>query len=323
MRQIKINFVYHSPLALGSGYMGSEGFKRALESNDLLHYAYNQTEGVFLDETKFLEAPIFYVRGFLNARMPLVARGGNQFKACWQSESFYTRHGEKDTSTDLCLENQEHFNMLFVCSETDLDMYDIPTYWLPSWADTTVMGERGPSCLKGLGFIGGRQGREDFLDQDVKGIFNCVRTKMFKDSTETAKAYAKLISKFEMLLAPPGRCFNGMCGRAFEIMACNRLCFQWLNEDTMFKHMKFFTDGEDIVYFKTYDELVDKYNYYLKNPVERNKVAKNGYLKIKNFHNQDTRVKYVVDCMEREHKKWLEDQDLIPEEIHKIYEEIS
>lgn len=315
----KINLVYHTPMQLGSGYFGSEGLKRALENNGLLDYGYNQNGGDFLDEERLKSSPIFFVRGFLYGRMPIVARAGNQFKACWQSESYYTRHGDKDSSTQAAEDNQNHFNMMFTCADTDLDMYKIPTYFLPSWIDTTVIRECGRPEIHGLGFIGGREGREDFLDQDKTGIINIKRTKLSGNATNTVDALAQLISKFEMLVSPPGRCFNGMCGRAWEIMGCNRLCFQWLNEETMFRSSKFFKDGEDIVYFKTFDELVEKYKYYLAHSSESRRIAANGCHKVRTYHNENVRVKYIIDCMTIEHNKWLEDQKKIPSWMNEIY----
>lgn len=320
---MKINLVYHNPQQLGSGYFGSSGLRTALENNGLLNYAFDQTGRDFLDVDKLRSAPIFYVRGFLYGRMPLVARGGNQFKACWQSESYYTRHGVKDTSTGAAEENQNHFNMMFTCADTDLGIYSIPTYHLPSWVNTDIFFDRGMSAdMSGLGFVGGSAGREDFLGQDKEGIINIQRTKLYLDSRLSTVALAELISRFEMLVSPPGRCFNGMCGRAWEIMACNRLCFQWLNEDTMFISAKFFKDGEDIIYFKTWDELVEKYRYYLSHPDERKKIAQSGYDKVMAFHNENVRARYIVECMETEVEKWKLDQENIPSYLNEIYAQI-
>lgn len=322
MQLDKINFVYHQPFQFGSGYFGSEGLKRALAANQRLNYAYNQTGLDVLDINKLQSAPIFYVRGFLHGRMGLVARGGNQFKACWQSESFYTRHGEMDVSTPLTVENQKHFNMMFTCADTDLEMYEIPTYHLPSWIDTDVMYEIGQPKLEGLGFVGGRQGREDFLGQDKTGIIKQVHTDKIKDPVKMTLALSELISKFSILVSPPGRCFNGMCGRTWEIMACNRLCLAYFNPDTMQISSKFFADGEDLVYWQTFDELLEKYKYYLAHKEDAQRIARNGCFKVRQFHNQDVRVKYILDCMSTEHEKWLKDQALIPDAINEIYAQL-
>jgi len=316
---VKINFVYHTPKSIRSGYFGSVGLYNALKSNDLLHYGFDTTAD-FLDVEKLQECPVFYVRGFLKGRMPYVARAGNQFKAAWQSESYYTRRGEVDTGAELAIDHQEHFQMYFVTAETDLDMYSIPTHWLPSWADITIFKESGKPVKDGLGFFGGRSGREDFLDQDERGIIKYEKTGFYPyDPDLQTRELAELISSFKMLVSPPGRCFNSMCGRAFEIMACNRLCFQYLNEDTMYKHMVFFKDMQDIVYFKSFKELYDKYEFFEQRPDEMARVAGNGYEKVRRYHNQNVRAKYIVECMESERQRWQADQDNIPDVINEVY----
>jgi spore maturation protein CgeB len=91
--------------------------------------------------------------------------------------------------------------------------------------------------------------------------------------------------------------FNGMTGRAFEIMACKRLCLCYLNEDTMFKHMELFKDGEDIVYWKTFEEMAEKFEYYKAHPEEAQRIALNGYNKVRAHHNQDVRAKFFADTV--------------------------
>lgn len=310
---MKINLIYHSPYMLGSGYMGSVGLYEALKKNDLLDYGYNTTKDAQeLDVEALQRSPVYIIRGMLPGRFPLAIKCGSQFKACWQSESYYTRRGNLDTSTQYLLDTQKEFNMLFVCSESDIGMYDIPTYLLPSWADTTVTFENGDITKEGLGFIGGTVGREDFLNQD-KGIIDVRNTNLLPSPKETAIEYARGISSYRYLVAPPGRCFVGMTGRVFEIMACRRLCFAYLNEDTMFEHMKFFEDGKDIVYFHDYDELYEKFQYYKDKHELCDQIATSGYEKILRYHNQDARARYIVECMEKEYIPWKEEQDRIPD----------
>ena len=101
---------------LGSGYMGSEGLYRALKKNGYLGYAFNTVnKEQFFDLDKYRANPILMIRGMLEKRVGLAIRGQGQFIATWQSESFYTRHGEMDRSTPLMLEHQDKLNMVFVC----------------------------------------------------------------------------------------------------------------------------------------------------------------------------------------------------------------
>lgn len=309
---MKINLVYHTLRNLGSGYMGSEGLRQALERNGYLDYAYNTCRERPHWE-RLQSSPILYIRGFLAGRIPSVARAGNQFKATWQSESYYTRRGDMDISTPFAVENQQHFNLFFVTADTDLDKYEVPTVFLPSWADTSVLDEYGEPEYEGLGFIGGTKGREDFLDQDTKGIINIKRTNLTEDATDTTREYARLISKFKYLVSPPGRCFTGMCGRTFEIMACKRLCFAYYNPDTMFRTAQYFRDGVDLVYFRTFDELVEKFNYYKDKPGLCAWIAENGYRNVRENHNENVRAKYIVNCMYDHWVEWRKEQDNLPD----------
>lgn len=280
---------------LGSGYMATRGLAEAFKRSGVLHYAYNTTGKEFLDQEALRAYPIFYIRGFLPGRGPMVNAGGDQFKATLQSESFFTRHGKMDSSSTHIREREKLFDVMFTIAETDLNMYQIPTVWCPSWADTTVLDNISNPIYDQLGFVGQLAGREDWFNQDKHKIIKHHPTINSGDVLENARLYTKHINDFSILVAPPGRMFNGMTGRAFEIMACNRLCLCYLNEDTMFKHMELFKDGEDIVYWRTFDEMVSKFEYYKKNDAERIRIANNGYIKVRANHNQDVMAKFFSD----------------------------
>lgn len=44
-----------------------------------------------------------------------------------------------------------------------------------------------------------------------------------------------------------------------------------------------FTPGEDLIVFTGVDDMIEKINYYLENPEERERIAKNGYNKVQKF----------------------------------------
>ena len=320
---MKINFLYHTPQSIYSGYMGSSGLKRAFERTGLLNYAYDQMGDKILDVQELRSAPIFSIKGFLNGRMPITRKCQDQFHATWQAESWYTRRGDMDESTKHWLKNKDYFHMIFTSADTDLEMYDIPTYHLPSWADCSIMDECGAPEWDELGFIGGSKGREDFLGQDKTGIIRQEKTKLYRDPELMTRKYAELISKFKILVSPPGRCFTGMCGRAWEIMACRRLALVYYNLDTMPITSRRFADGIHLAYWQTFDELVDKYRYYLKNDAMREKIATAGYEKVRLFGNQNVRARYIVSCMETEYHKWLQSREAVPEDVDNLCREIE
>lgn len=293
----KINFLYNESMMLGSGYMCTSGLAEAFKRLGVLHYAFNTTGPDFLNEEEFRKYPIFYIRGFLGGRGPLVIAGGDQFKATLQSESFYTRHGKMDSSSGLIRANEKKFDLMITFAETDLNIYKIPTVWMPSWGDITVLDDICPPEYDKLGFIGGLPGREDWFSQDKNKIIMHKQTELSRDPLVNARRYTELICKFKILVAPPGRFFNSMTGRVFEVLACRRLCLAYHNPDTMFKHDKLFINGVDLVYWQTFEEMEEKYHYYLAHPEEANIIAENGYNKVRKYYNQDVMAKYISDMV--------------------------
>lgn len=293
----KINFLYNESMQLGSGYMCTKGLAEAFKRIGVLNYSFNTTGPEFLNEEEFQKYPIFYVRGFLQGRMPFVTAGGAQKKITLQSESFYTRHGKMDSSSAMIREREKLFDLMITFAETDVNLYKIPTIWMPSWADITVLDDLYPPQYDKLGFIGGMPGREDWYRQDKNKIIMHKQTELHRDPLINAQRYTELICKFKILVAPPGRFFNSMTGRTFEILACKRLCLSYLNPDTMFEHMKLFQDGVDLVYWSTFEEMEEKYNYYLKHTDEAAQIAENGYNKVRKYFNQDIMAQFIADNM--------------------------
>lgn len=288
-----INFLYNESKMLGSCYMCTRGMAEELKRQGNLCYAYDTCGPDFIDKEEFQKYPILYVRGFLQGRMPWVEAGGNQFKATIQSESFFTRHGKMDTSSLMIREKEHHFGLFITFAESDLNMYKVPTVWMPSWGDTTVLDDVAKPIFDKLGFVGGIAGREDWYKQDKNKIIQHCQSKLSYDPIENARRFTELMCKFKILVAPPGRMFNSMTGRTFEIMACKRLCLAYVNPDTMFKHMEFFKDGEDYVTWRTFAEMEEKYHYYMKHEDERERIALNGYNKIRQFHNHELAASYI------------------------------
>lgn len=290
-----INFLYNESMMLGSGYMCTKGLAEEFSRQGVLHYKFDSCGPEFLNEEEFQKYPIFYIRGFLQGRLPFVQAGGNQFKSTLQSESFYTRFGKIDPSSTMIREREKHFGLFITFAESDLNMYNVPTVWMPSWADITVLDDIAPPEYDGLGFVGNLGGREDWYKQDKNKIVIHKNTELHRNPLINAQRYTQMINKFKILVSPPGRSFNSMTGRTFEIMACRRLCLAYVNPDTMFKHMELFKDGEDYVTWQTFDEMVSKYEYYSKNPDEAWRIATNGYNKVRKYNNQELAARFIFE----------------------------
>jgi spore maturation protein CgeB len=60
---------------------------------------------------------------------------------------------------------------------------------------------------------------------------------------------------------------------------------------------KFFTDGEDLVYYSDIPDFKNKASYYLKNSDIRNKIGENARKKILAQHTYAHRVDYLLDVL--------------------------
>jgi len=77
--------------------------------------------------------------------------------------------------------------------------------------------------------------------------------------------------------------------RIFEGMACGRMMLtDRLAPETRINEL--FTEGEDIVYYDSAEDAIDKVNYYTAHPEERDRIAANGKRKVLEQHTVASRV---------------------------------
>ena len=82
--------------------------------------------------------------------------------------------------------------------------------------------------------------------------------------------------------------------RIFEALACGKLVLcDRLNESK--KLHELFIDGEDIIYYNDIVDCINKLNYYQENSEERERIAKNGYNKVLQYHTQKQRVEFIIE----------------------------
>ncbi|HKL80786.1 MAG TPA: glycosyltransferase, partial [Mobilitalea sp.] len=57
---------------------------------------------------------------------------------------------------------------------------------------------------------------------------------------------------------------------------------------------KYFEIGKDLICYESEEDLLDKVQYYLQHEDERRQIAENGYLKVKQYHNYEVRLKEIL-----------------------------
>lgn len=133
-----LNFVYRTFEHLGSSLFGNIGLERALREQGLLYYSFNVSGNKFLDVEKLQKYPILYMRGGMSGMGKYVESGGRQFKASFESECYYSRHGTIDDQG--LKERLKKFDLVFTCAESDLNQFHVETIFCPVWAEIIKHG---------------------------------------------------------------------------------------------------------------------------------------------------------------------------------------
>jgi spore maturation protein CgeB len=86
---------------------------------------------------------------------------------------------------------------------------------------------------------------------------------------------------------------DGVNKRTFEIPACGGFQIATYNNEIN----NLFEEGKEIVTYKTYDDLIEKIDYYLdpKNEVERKKIADAGHARATKDHTYENRLNEIIN----------------------------
>lgn len=86
---------------------------------------------------------------------------------------------------------------------------------------------------------------------------------------------------------------TGIPLRAFEIMGSGGFLLSNYQED----FFEFFEPGVDFAYYSSYEDLMEKVEYYLTHEEERKQIAKNGYEKVKKYHTYKARFDTILEII--------------------------
>lgn len=87
---------------------------------------------------------------------------------------------------------------------------------------------------------------------------------------------------------------SGMPYRVFEIMGSGGFLLSNFQED----FLDYFIPGEDFDYYSSYEDLMEKAEYYLSHEKERQEIARNGYEKVKQYHSFQKRLDIILNVLE-------------------------
>lgn len=86
---------------------------------------------------------------------------------------------------------------------------------------------------------------------------------------------------------------SGIPLRAFEVIGSGGFLLTNLQMD----FLEFFEPNVDFVYYSSYEDLMEKTEYYLEHDKERQEIALNGYEKVKKYHTYKERFDVILDVI--------------------------
>jgi len=122
---------------------------------------------------------------------------------------------------------------------------------------------------------------------DIKGVKNCGKADYHQ---EAPHIFANSKINLNITLRSIQ---TGISLRAFDIMGCGGFLLSNYQED----YLELFEPDEDIVLYYSYEDLLDKVDFYLKNETERKRIALNGYQKVITNHTYLQRVETILDIV--------------------------
>ena len=86
---------------------------------------------------------------------------------------------------------------------------------------------------------------------------------------------------------------RGIPLRAMDIMGCGGFLLSNYQEDML----RFFTPGEDFIYYESRQDLMDKAGYYLEHEDERKKISESALKKMRDGHTLEQRLEEIMDLI--------------------------
>lgn len=296
-KQDKVNLLYHGANGASPVHAYAERLGAALKRSGLLHYAFNAAGAEPPDVKELLRHPVVCIGDpappfsdivqYLHGKQLLAGITGLNLLAGGEG-------AQKDPRRELP-QAAELYDLCFTPAREELDLRpDKPCYWLPLWAATDMLGDHYlPSVKDKVGYLGGEMRGSGLLSRDTRGILLAADTGEQGACPDPARL-CRAINAFTMLIAPPPGAPWVSCSH-LDIAACNRLCFIEVSGESAHHAPLFLEDGKDAVFFRDFEELADKFGFYLKHDAELARIALSGFRTVRQFHSADVRARQLAE----------------------------
>ena len=124
----------------------------------------------------------------------------------------------------------------------------------------------------------------------IPGVINCGKVDYYK---EMPAVFAKSRINLNITLRSIK---TGIPLRALDIMACGG----FLLTNYQSELMEYFIPGEDFVYYDDMEDLCQKVDYYLRHEEERQRIARNGCIKVRTEHTMTLRLQTILEILKED-----------------------
>lgn len=186
----------------------------------------------------------------------------------------------------------QDYDFVFVAQKDDVCKYENAgckrVYWLPLACDPEIHKRHDLDQKYDVCFIGKvwRGHRREQIIKVLQKKFNVFIGKAFLHDM------AQMLSQSKMGLNISHAGDLNM--RVFEVMSCGRLL---LTDHIGNGLEELFANGKHLVIYEDVKDLIEKIQYYLENPEEREKIAIRGQREVHRKHKYEDRVEKVLDIV--------------------------
>lgn len=303
----KFNAMYRGVNAMGYSWGTSDGFRDCCIRTGHLSYWHNVIDkDSELDYERLLKNPILILRGYEPQYYGIVKRLSEDgaFMASIETETQFNMDVGVQPMFEESKEVSQLFKIIFCPSIVDMNHWPgVKTLPYKFMADTCVFHDCFEPISEKIAFVGHLTSDRRELLVSIPDLQIDVAPPQ-KTSLMTAWSLAETMCKYRFLLAPAGRSVRIMSGRVGEIMACGRICMAFINDTIMAEQdMSHLHDMENIVLWRTVDELMEKYKILSSRPDQCRTIQKNARQCALEHYSQDMWIRKMVEAMCEEAKK--------------------
>ena len=273
-----------------------------MERQGLLHYAFDSYSPMReLDFKKMQAYPILIMKGYHESCHSIIDQlHGTQFIANIESESLLNKDGSPQNMDGYNREYSKKFDLIFAHGTKDCKNYygrtAIPYH---CFIDCQMFRSAKPPISRKLAFIGSTREREGFIKMcEIAVPIHVETTEKLETGEATAIKLVETMCEHPFLLSGLGKVSRYLSGRTYEIMACERVCFQYIDNECLDEFdSSILKDGYNIVFFRNGRELRDKFNYYSSRPDLCHTIAKQARSTALEHNDLDKMCHYFVNHM--------------------------